>query len=170
MFARTESSVFQMIEEKALIVETRDDIAWVETQRKSTCSSCQVQKGCGTSVLHKVLGQKRTRLKVLNPNLFEVGDEIVLGLQENALIKGSLMLYALPLIAMFVFSILGYSAFSLYELEFTEGFEILFSLSGLVSGFIWVSKYNKNISSDPNFQAVILSKTAGSPASTVSLI
>ena len=159
-----------MIEEKALIVETHDDVAWVETQRKSTCSSCQVQKGCGTSVLHKVLGQKRTRLKVLNPDLFEVGDEIVLGLQENALIKGSLMLYAFPLFSMFVFAILGYGVFSLYELEFTEGFEILFSLGGLISGFIWVSKYNKNIASDPNFQAVILSKTAGSPASTVSLI
>jgi len=147
-----------MIEEKALIVETRENVAWVETQRQSTCSTCQVQKGCGTSVLHKVLGQKRTRLQVLNPAGFEIGDEVVLGLQENALIKGSLMLYALPLFFMFGFAILGYAAFLLYELTYTEGYKILFSLSGLAAGFFWVSKYSKKISNDPNFQAVILSK------------
>jgi len=147
-----------MIEEKALIVETHDNIAWVETQRQSTCSACQVQKGCGTSVLHKVLGQKRTRLQVLNPNRYEVGDDVVLGLQENALIKGSLMLYALPLLFMFGFAIAGYSVFFLYEMAYNEGYKILFSLSGLIAGFIWVSKYSKKISNDPNFQAVILSK------------
>jgi len=147
-----------MIEEKALIVEAYDDVAWVETQRQSTCSACQVQKGCGTSVLHKVLGQKRTRLQVMNPNRYEVGDEVVLGLQENALIKGSLMLYALPLLFMFGFAMLGYVVFFLYEITYTEGFKILFSISGLAAGFFWVSKYSKKISNDPNFQAVILSK------------
>jgi len=151
-----------MIEEKAIIVDVSEDVAWVETQRKSTCSSCQVQKGCGTSVLHNVLGKKRTRLQVLNPKHFQVGDEVVLGLQETALIKGSLMLYTLPLFFMFGFAVLAYGAFSLYDIEFTEGFEILFSLSGLAFGFIWVSNYNKNIADDPNFQAVILSKTSES--------
>ena len=152
-----------MIEEKALIVEAYDDVAWVETQRQSTCSACQVQKGCGTSVLHKVLGQKRTRLQVMNPNRYEVGDEVVLGLQENALIKGSLMLYALPLLFMFGFAMLGYAVFFLYEITYTEGFKILFSISGLAAGFFWVSKYSKKISNDPNFQAVILSKIKESP-------
>jgi len=147
-----------MIEEKAFIIEIHDDIAWVETQRKSTCSTCQVKKACGTSVLQKVLGNKRTRLQVLNPKHFDVGDEVVLGLQENALIKGSLILYALPLLMMFAFAILGYVAFSLYEINYTEGFKILFSLGGLVSGFIWVSQFSKNISKDPDFQAVILSR------------
>ena len=147
-----------MIEEKALIVETHGDIAWVETQRQSTCSACQVQKGCGTSVLHKVIGKKRTRLQVMNPDRFVVGDEVVLGLQENALIKGSLMLYALPLLFMFGFAMLGFAVFFLYGLTYTEGFKILFSLSGLAVGFVWISKYSKKISNDPNFQAVILSK------------
>ena len=147
-----------MIEEKALIVEIKNDVAWVETQRQSTCSSCQVQKGCGTSVLHKVLGQKRTRLQVLNPKHFQVGDEVVLGLQESALIKGSLMIYALPLVFMFGFAMLGYGVFFLYELAYTEGYKILFSLSGLAGGFFWISKYSKKIANDPNFQAVILFK------------
>jgi sigma-E factor negative regulatory protein RseC len=94
----------------------------------------------------------------MNPRRFEIGDEVILGLQENALVKGSLMLYTLPLISMFAFAILGYGAFSLYEIDFTEGFKILFSLGGLAFGFVWVSRYSKKINKDPDFQAVILSR------------
>ncbi len=146
-----------MIEEKAIVVETGDGIAWVETQRQSACGTCQVQKGCGTSTLHKILGQKRTRLKVMNPQHFGVGEEVRLGLQENALVKGSLMLYALPLLFMFGFAMLGYAIFYVYGHTYSEGFKILFSLLGLASGFLWVSKCSKKMSKDPNFQAVILS-------------
>jgi len=148
-----------MIEEKATIVETDGEFAWVETQKQSTCSACQVNKACGTSLLHQVLGQKRARLQVLNPAHHQVGDEVVLGLQESALIKGSLLLYVLPLVFMFSFAALGAGAFFLYGLQYTEGFKILFSLTGLAIGFIWISRSNKKISNDPNFQAAILSKS-----------
>ncbi|HFE38816.1 MAG TPA: Fis family transcriptional regulator [Gammaproteobacteria bacterium] len=146
-----------MIEEKAVIVETRGGVAWVETRRQSACATCQVNKACGTATLHKVLGQKRTRLQVMNPRHFGVGETVVLGLQENALVRGSLILYALPLLAMFGVAVIGYVLFFLAGYDYSEGFKILFSLLGLMSGFFWVSKYSKKMSNDPDFQAVILS-------------
>jgi len=145
-----------MLEEKAIIVETDQDFAWVETQRQSTCGACSVNKGCGTSVLQKVLGQKRTRLKVLNQNNYETGEAVVLGLQESALIKGSLLMYGLPLIAMFGFALLGAGIFFLYEWQYTEPAKIGFSLSGLVIGFLTIARMNKGISRNSDFQAVIL--------------
>ena len=147
-----------MIEENALIVHTEKDIAWVETERKSTCTSCSVKKGCGTSVLQKVLGQKRTQLQVLNPNHYMVGDTVVLGMQEIALLKGSLLLYGLPLLFMFLGAVTGYAIFFLYDLQYGELPKIFFSLSGLVIGFVYVAKFNRNIKNDPAYQAVILRK------------
>jgi len=147
-----------MIEEKAFIVDIQAPFAWVETQRKSTCSACQLNKGCGTATLSKVLGQKRTQLKVRNPQGYKVGDQVTLGLDEGALVKGSLLLYALPLLSLFVFAALGYSLFFLYELVYTEGFKILFSLLGLGFGFWLVSRYSKKLSCDKRFQATILGK------------
>lgn len=147
-----------MIKENAVIVEAFDDMAWVETQRQSTCGSCQVRKGCGTSTLQKVLGQKRTRLKVMNPKGFLVGEEVVLGLQESALIKGSLMLYALPLLFMFGAAILGYVIFWSSGHIYVEGAQILFSLFGLICGFLWVSRCSNKMSQSPEFQAVILTR------------
>jgi len=147
-----------MIEESAKIVGVIEDFAWVETQRKSTCGSCQVNKGCGTSLLSNVLGQKRTRLKVRNPEGYQAGDQVVLGLEEGALVKGSLLLYSLPLLFMFVSAILGYSLFFLYELTYSEGYKILFSFAGLIFGFWFVAKRSSKLSSDSRYQASILRK------------
>ena len=147
-----------MIKENAVIVATSDDVAWVETQRQSTCSGCQVKKGCGTSTLQKVLGQKRTRLKALNPEGFLEGEKVTLGLQEGALVKGSFLLYSLPLLFMFGAALVGYFIFSLTGHEYTEGYRILFSIFGLASGFFFVYQFSGKMSSNPEYQAVILSR------------
>jgi sigma-E factor negative regulatory protein RseC len=147
-----------MLEEKAIVVKTDQQFAWVETQRQSTCGSCSVNKGCGTSVLQKVLGQKRTRLKVPNQSNYRVGDTVVLGLQENALLKGSLLMYGLPLVFMFGFALLGAAIFFLYDWSYSEPAKIGFSLTGLVLGFIAIARKNKGINQDPDYQAIILRK------------
>ena len=55
-----------MIEEQGQIVDVQGEFAWIESERTSTCGSCAVRKGCGTSAIAKVLGQRRVRLRVLN--------------------------------------------------------------------------------------------------------
>ncbi|MDH3327360.1 MAG: SoxR reducing system RseC family protein [Gammaproteobacteria bacterium] len=147
-----------VLKEKALIVDVVDGIAWVETQRKSSCGSCQAKKSCGTSVLQKVLGNKRNLLKVSNPDNFSVGDEVVLGLQEDALVKGSLLLYALPLLTMFIFAFVGIFLFRFLGAEFTEGYSILFSLTGLGVGFWYVALSSRKLANDINYQARILAQ------------
>ena len=147
-----------MIEEKAIIVDVDSEFAWVETQRKSTCSACQVKKGCGTSILSNVLGQKRTQLKLRNPGGYQAGDQVVLGLEEGALVKGSLLLYALPLAFMFVAAMLGYALFFLYDMIYSEGYKILFSFAGLIFGFWFVANRSGRLSADSRYQASILRK------------
>jgi sigma-E factor negative regulatory protein RseC len=158
-----------MIEEKALIVKTDDHFAWVETQRQTTCSTCSASKGCGTSVLQKVLGQKRTHLKVLNPNHYREGDTVILGLREDALVKGSFLMYGSPLLFMFGFAMLGYLIFSLYGWTYGELAKIGFSLSGLVIGFAYIARINNGIATDPTYQAVILRK-ADSQSNVVQIV
>lgn len=147
-----------MLKENAFIVDVADGFAWVETQRKSSCSSCQARKSCGTSVLQKVLGSKRNILKVNNPDNFSVGDEVILGLQESALVKGSLLLYALPLLLMFIFAFIGIFLFRILAVEFTEGYSILFSLTGLGVGFWYIALSSRRLANDAQYQARILEK------------
>jgi len=147
-----------VLKENAYVVSVKDETAWVETQRKSSCGSCQARKSCGTSVLQKVMGNKRTRLKVNNPDHFSVGDEVVLGLKEDALVKGSLLLYALPLLIMFGFAFVMNFFFQVFDIEFTEGFSILFSMIGLGLGFWIVFMSSRRLVDNTDYQAIILEK------------
>lgn len=144
-----------MIEETARIVALEDDCAWVETQRKSTCGACAVNKGCGAATLAKVLGARRTRIKVLNGLAAEVGDEVVIGLEEHAIVQGSLAMYAAPLVFMLAAALLGEGLSVRLEMA-TEGFTILSGLGGLAGGFAWLRRYAKKIAKDPRYQPVII--------------
>ncbi|MCK4587448.1 MAG: SoxR reducing system RseC family protein [Gammaproteobacteria bacterium] len=147
-----------MIEEFAQVVAFEGDDIWVETQRKSACGQCSANKGCGTAVLSKVLGNKRSTVRVLNPNATKVsiGDEIVVGIEEQALVRGSLAIYLAPLLALFVFGLLGGVLAEQFNLVKPDTLVIVFSLFGLGLGFMWVKRFSGVISRDPRYQPVLL--------------
>ncbi len=99
-----------MIEETAFVVAVEDEQILCQTQRRSACHSCSVKQGCGTSVLAKVVGQRSSQItlpKTQNVTDVKVGDEVVLGIEENALVQGSLLVYTLPLIMMIAAALLA---------------------------------------------------------------
>ena len=89
-----------MIEERARVIAIEGGQLLLEAQTSSSCDACVVKQGCGTSVLSKWLGRKFTRFQAPNTVNARVGDEVVVGLAEDAMLKGSLMVYLLPLLAM----------------------------------------------------------------------
>ncbi|MBL1276218.1 MAG: SoxR reducing system RseC family protein [Ectothiorhodospiraceae bacterium] len=147
-----------MIEEHALVVALNAEGVWVETQRRSVCGSCAVNKGCGTATLAKVLGNKRSQVRALNPKSTSVtvGDEVIIGINEQALVRGSLAVYIVPLLALFVFGVLGQMLGTQLLIESHEGMTIVFSLIGLALGFAWVSRFTRRIGGDRRYQPVLL--------------
>ncbi|MDT8384673.1 MAG: SoxR reducing system RseC family protein [Gammaproteobacteria bacterium] len=147
-----------MIEEHAQVVAVNTDGIWVETQRRSACGQCAVNKGCGTATLAKVLGNKRSRVRALNPHAtpVTVGDEVVIGIDEQALIKGSLAVYTLPLLTMFLFALLGDVLGTQLLLESSELVAIGFGIFGLLLGYVWVGRFTASIASDERYQPILL--------------
>ncbi len=96
-----------MIEEIAQVVAVDGDTVLCQTQRRSSCHSCSVKQGCGTSVLSKVVGQRSSQIRIRNTLNAKVGDEVVLGIEENALVQGSLLMYTLPLLVMIASALLA---------------------------------------------------------------
>lgn len=145
-----------MIEEQARVTQVADDEIWVETQRKPTCGQCAANKGCGTAVLQNVLGNKRTRLRVLSDIPVKAGDEVIIGLQEGAFLKGSFAVYLLPLVLMFVFGLLGETLSTQLLLTNSNAASISFAILGIVIGALWLRRYNHAIQFDKRYQPVIL--------------
>ena len=139
-----------MIEESATVVALEDNFAWVESERRSSCSSCAANKGCGTATLQKVMGKKRAQLKAINQAQAQVGDRVVIGLQEQALLKGSLYAYILPLLLLLV------AAFVFEQLFANEATTIFAGLGGLLLGFVILKFLMGNLAEDERFQTVVL--------------
>jgi sigma-E factor negative regulatory protein RseC len=140
-----------MIEESGRVVAVEGDFAWIESERKSTCGGCAVRKGCGTSAIAKVLGQRRTRLRVVNRIHAGVGDDVVVGISESGLVRGSLAVYAAPLAGLFAGALAGNLLASNSELV-----TVAAALAGFVAALLWLKRFSRATEKDAAFQPVVL--------------
>jgi len=125
-----------VLEETATVVRVDDAGVWVETQRHSTCSGCAAEKGCGTATLSKVLGQRRTLLRVLSGQPLSVGDRVVVGIRESALVRGSFAVYAVPLLLLLAGAVMGTIGGEQGLWSNAELASVLLGSGGLVAGFL----------------------------------
>jgi sigma-E factor negative regulatory protein RseC len=96
-----------VIEETAIVVAVEGQTIWVETQRQTACGQCAANKGCGSAVWQKVLGKKRNILPVTGDLPVNVGDKVIIGVNEDSLVKGSIAVYAVPVVSMIAFAVMG---------------------------------------------------------------
>lgn len=127
-----------MIEERAVILSLEsessaaDSTATLEIERKIACGLCGQTRGCGNSIWGKLFAHQSTAFKAQNCIDAKVGDSVIVGINESALLKSALLLYILPLATMLIGAIL---ATQIYD---TNGYAMLGALVGLVLGFVWV--------------------------------
>ncbi len=145
-----------MIEEMAVVIRCEDGYAFVETEPKSACGSCSATGVCGTSALSKVLGNKRSAVKALNPIGAEPGDNVVVGVQEPALVNTSLMFYLVPIVTMILTAIFTQEIARWMGSSSVELFSMLGGLLGLTGGLYLSRRFAERVSRDERYQAVIL--------------
>ncbi len=148
-----------MIEESAVVIRCEGDFAWVEATRQSACGQCSASAACGTGVLDKLWGHKAARMKALNRAQARAGERVLIGLQETALVRGSLILYLLPIVSLLLFAIFGKAMASQWQLP-GEAVSILFGIAGFLLAGMLVRLFSRRIQTDPAYQPVILKRLA----------
>jgi len=158
-----------MIEETAVVVKCEGDYAWVETQRKSSCDQCQVKRGCGTSVLARVVGQKTSRMRVLNSLRVREGESVIIGLHESAMLSGSMAVYLVPLLSLLLFAITGQVLAEQLLIPAEELVSIVFAVIGMLVAIVWLRLFTRRIAHDSRYQPQILRRlpSAGIPGSHI---
>lgn len=153
-----------MIEEQGKVLSIEPDAVWVETIRRSTCGSCQARAGCGQALLQKLgSGARFGFIRVLCDQKLQVGDEVIIGLPEDAVLKASALMYALPLIMLFVFASLADVA------GLSELWVILAAAGGLTAGFSAAAWWTKRKRGNPAYQARVIRSLPPSSAEFVPL-
>jgi sigma-E factor negative regulatory protein RseC len=149
-----------MIEEQGRVVAVEPGAVWVETLRKSTCSSCSVSAGCGHGVLEKLGASGRPAyVRAVCDLHLSVGDAVVIGVREELLVRGSLLVYLLPLIGLFSAALLA------EQLAWGEPLVILSAFVGLLAAWLAVRWHSARTADDPALQPVVMrALLAGSAA------
>ncbi len=145
-----------MIEEQAIVLSSADGIAQVETRRDATCGGCSAQAGCGTVILSRIFGSRRTRFRVLNPVDAGPGDRVIVGFEEKMLVKASLMLYMVPLLSLILGGVAGQFGAEGVSLLSPEQGSILGGISGLLGGLYWVRLRTRHVGTHRRYTPVIL--------------
>jgi sigma-E factor negative regulatory protein RseC len=122
-----------MIEEQGTVVGLKGEWAVVEPSTSGGCSSCSSSGGCGTASLARFFGQRKQQHYAQNPINARTGDQVVMGLEEKALLSSSLLMYLVPLLAMILGAIIFSSGFG-DSLPGTDGAELLGAAMGLAAG------------------------------------
>jgi sigma-E factor negative regulatory protein RseC len=129
-----------MIEERALILSldklsgdsSSSSTATLEIERKTACGLCGQTRGCGNSIWGKLFAHRSTAFKAQNRINAKVGDSVIVGINEKALLKSALLLYIVPLVSLFIGAILA------AQFKQTDASEIIGAALGLVLGLLWV--------------------------------
>ncbi|MFE8072611.1 SoxR reducing system RseC family protein [Marinobacteraceae bacterium S3BR75-40.1] len=140
-----------MIEEQGRVVAESGDSIWVQTVRQSTCQSCSARKGCGQKLIAEMSKGKANQVQVLNTLGARTGDEVIIGIDEAILLRASLLVYLLPLLAMIVAAVVADSI-----LHWPDVGVGLCGLSGLGLGFLLVRRFQNGQVDNPTYAPQLL--------------
>lgn len=133
-----------MIEQRGKVVAVDEAMVWVSHVRQSACHSCSNKPVCGNSLLENWTNGRMSHIQALCDFNVEVGDEVVIGIDENLVLRASLFIYALPILLLLLGCMLGYGV---RADDLGAG---LGALLGLTAGFAVVfvhnllNRYNQN--------------------------
>jgi len=88
-----------MIEELAVVVKIENHQVWVEGGQNSACGGCLQKASCTANAIGSVL--KKKSVPVDSDIQLKTGDQVMVAIDENLLLRASLLLYLVPLIALF---------------------------------------------------------------------
>lgn len=135
--------------EKALVLEIKGDRALVQTQRKSSCQSCQLENSCGQGLLTKVGSERAMELWVDNYLDARPGQIISLSVPDEGLLKASALMFLLPLMFMLAGAGIALSVFS------GDIPSIIGGAIGLFLGFSVARHKSAGMQDDERFQPVM---------------
>lgn len=126
-----------MIEERAIILmlesqAENESTATIEVVRKVACGLCGQTRGCGNSIWGKLFSHKATSFKAQNRINAKVGESVIVGIDESAVMKSALLLYMVPLATMMTGALL------IAQLSNSDLVAMLGAAIGLVVGYFWV--------------------------------
>ncbi|MCX7185958.1 MAG: SoxR reducing system RseC family protein [Methylophilales bacterium] len=124
-----------MIEEYAVVTACVDNQATLEIERRTACGLCGQKRGCGNATWGKLLGHKSHAFTAENAIHANVGDSVVVGINEQAMLSSVFLLYIFPMLGMLMGAVLT-------DIYFNNEFYVMIgATTGLLLSFVLVKRF-----------------------------
>ena len=141
---------------RVVAVEADDEALWVDTIRPSTCGSCAANKGCGHGLLNRVAdghtGYVRVLSGVVSARQCAVDDQVRISIPEQVILRGSMLVYMLPLI----FMLAGAASVDVVWSAAGQAGTVVGAMLGLALGFALVRWHAWRHRQDSTLQPTVL--------------
>lgn len=142
-----------MIQERARVLRTEGEIAWVQCESQAGCARCAEGRGCGGGVFARLLRHRLEELPVDNEIRAAAGDAVLIGLEEQAVFNGALLMYGLPLAGLLGGAIAGH-------LLAGESGALLAGAFGLIGALALARGISGRLGADHRYHPVMLRRLA----------
>lgn len=120
-----------MVEGIAHVTAVEGNLAWLEPEQTTSCGSCASSSACGAKGIGTTASRlEARRFSIVNQAGLAVGERVVVGIRENALVKASLTAYAIPLATALIAGALAQWA------DGRDGITMAAMVSGLLLGLV----------------------------------
>lgn len=93
------------IQEEAVVRYIKDGYAYLEATGSSSCGSCSSKGACSSASL--IPTSANSTLRIENNDNLKAGDNVMIEMSSERLLLGTLLVYILPLVSLFVMAIAG---------------------------------------------------------------
>jgi len=123
------------VRQQVYVTELIADDAIVSGERQSACGSCAGKSSCST------LGSWQSRsvtMRVNNSLHAQVGDCVDIEVPDHLILKASLRLYGVPMIAFLLAGLCGWQFASALNLDHIDVYAALAAVLGVVFAYGWI--------------------------------
>lgn len=146
-----------MIEEQAVAVRIEGDRAHLEIERSKPCGLCGATRGCGVSLWGRMFKRRNATFSVNNDLKIVVGDRVVIGLEEGALLAGALTAYLVPVLLICLGGVLGSSMSA--DRAHADLYASIGAVAGLLAGIFWIGVAGTHRRYSGRYRPVMLRRT-----------
>lgn len=143
-----------MIEEQAVVVRLENDRAYLEIERSQPCGLCGATRGCGVSLWGRLFTRSRGGISTTNALGVAVGEHVIIGVEEGALLAGSLTAYLVPLVLVCGGGLIG--AMFATSRATADLFAVVGAVVGLAVGLSWLHFHADRRPQDGRYKPVML--------------
>lgn len=136
-----------MIETEARVLRVEQGAAWVEPKPHTPCGQCDAGGGCRSVSIARLFSGREPVFRVLDTLGVCIGDRVTIVVPERSLRLSVLLMYVLPLLALFAGAAIG--------AVFGELPSALAGIAGLLASLWLVRRRAQRLSADHRFQPQI---------------